>query len=85
MLHRGESVISNCINNIQNEEKQMLMYVASRHLDILQDNVEQLNKITNGRSDIQIKYLNDKMMECKQVINDNIEIILSIKSDLIDN
>ena len=78
-------MISNCINNIQNEEKQMLMYVASRHLDILQDNVEQLNKITNGRSDIQIKYLNDKMMECKQVINDNIEIILSIKSDLIDN
>lgn len=58
--------------------------MASKHLDILQENIKQLTTITNGKSDAQIKYLKDKIIETEQTINDNIDIIISIKNDLME-
>ena len=84
LIKRNELIISNCINIIQIEEKQKLLLIASKHLDILQESVEHLTNITNGKSDVQIKYLKDKIIETEQNINDNIDIIISIKSDLIE-
>mmetsp|Transcript_22124 Transcript_22124/g.31784 ORF Transcript_22124/g.31784 Transcript_22124/m.31784 type:complete len:205 (+) Transcript_22124:16-630(+) len=78
-----QTELANIINTIQAAEKQKLMLVAAKHMDILQDKVPSLQSLTGGKSTQQQVYLANQILEVETVIAEALDELQSRKCDLI--
>jgi hypothetical protein len=84
IAERDQKDLLSYINTIQKWEKQKLMLVAAKHLDVLQDEVSALSKMTGGKTERQEKYLEEQLEEAFSHIVEGLEGIQSIKCELVE-
>lgn len=79
-----QSEITHLVATIQAAEKQKLLLVAAKHMDILQDKLPSLQSLTGGKSAQQQLYLANQILEVEAVIAEALDELQSRKCDLIN-
>ena len=77
--------MSVCIGKVQVAEKDKLMYVAAQHMDLLQVTVvTTLSALTGGKTEDQVKYLQDQIRLTESTIAELMENVQCSMCDLTD-
>lgn len=82
---RKQKEAAQYINSIQESEKNKLLFTAAQHMDMLQDSVNALSKMTGGKTEHQIEYVKKKIIEVEEVVREAVEGLQSLKCDYSDD
>lgn len=80
---QGFSQLTQFIVDIQGAEREKLLLVAARQLDVIQDHLVVLQVRMGGRSQKNRDYLQEQILAIESKIRDFMENVMSMKSDLL--
>ncbi|KAJ1399187.1 DNA repair REX1-B-domain-containing protein [Ochromonadaceae sp. CCMP2298] len=82
LIARQQAEVCLCITRVQEAERHKLMLVAARHLDLLQDSVGELGRITGGKTEQQEKYLQEQITTIEASIVEAMEDTQAVVCDM---
>jgi hypothetical protein len=81
-IRRSATTLAKSISSLQQLEKEKLLLVAAKHLDLMQSHVPSLQAAMGGECNVQKKYLAKKILDVESLVNEEIDNIQAFKIDI---